>query len=127
MAALSEWVDRFESAERPTGGVLDSLVVMAQALRAARFLAAYAALAAHADEDPAPAITPDTEISVSEWALISPLFLLYLEREQAIYLEASRGMGLDVYGRASSEVAGDIAQAEANLPRLAFCQPVQTV
>lgn len=66
-----------------------------------------------------PAITGATEISVSEWALIRPLFLLYIERENSIQLEASRGLGVDVYGRSSSEIAGDITQMEASLPHTA--------
>jgi hypothetical protein len=55
------------------------------------------------------------------------LFLLYVERETALQLEASRGLGLDVFGRSSGEVAGDIAQAEAEMPHRAFCKPIVSV
>ncbi len=66
-----------------------------------------------------PEITLLTDITVSEWALIRPLFLLYIERENAIQLEASRGMGVDPFGRSSSEVAGDIVQMELSMPHSA--------
>lgn len=61
-----------------------------------------------------------------EWAIIRPLFDLYVERENAIHLEASRGLGVDVFGRTVSEVNLDIMQKEAELPRLAFDEPIFT-
>lgn len=66
-----------------------------------------------------PEIAGSTDLTVSEWALIRPLFLLYVERENAIQLEASRGMGIDPFGRSSSEVAGDIVQMELGMPHSA--------
>jgi hypothetical protein len=68
-----------------------------------------------------------TVISQSEWAVIRPLFLLYVEREQALYLESTRAFGSEVYGRSSSEVQQDIDQAELELPDRAFVQPVISV
>jgi hypothetical protein len=59
--------------------------------------------------------------------MIRPLFLLYLERETALQLEASRGMGIDPFGRSSSEVAGDIVQMELGYPHAAAFQPIFTV
>jgi len=66
-------------------------------------------------------------VSYSEWALIRPLFLLYIERETAFYIESTRGFGVDVFGRSTSEVAGEIIALEAELPRRAFSQPIFTV
>lgn len=139
MTTLSQLVDRFESLERPVGNILDTPVVLAQAIAATNFYAGYAPLSAHLAipvPDPAPdpvipfpEITGSTDVSVSEWALIRPLFLLYVERENAIHLEASRGMGIDVFGRSSSEIAGDITVMEsgAELPHRAACYPIVTV
>ena len=82
--------------------------------------ATYAAI----NPPPYPDIDGTTDITVSEWALIRPLFLLYIERENAIQLEASRMMGFDPFGRSSSEVNNDIAQAEAELPHKIFSIPI---
>lgn len=76
---------------------------------------------------PLVAISGATVISESEWALMRNLFMLYVERETALQLEASRGLGMDVYGRASSEVASDIMQAELELPHQAFVGLIVTV
>ena len=35
---------------------------------------------------------PSLDLSDSEWALIRPLFLLYVERETALHLEDTRGL-----------------------------------
>jgi hypothetical protein len=137
VTALSDLVDRFAEQERPAGNILDVPDLLAQGIAAANFHAGYADLAGHkaipiADPapdppDPYPDITGNTDITVSEWALIRPLFLLYVERENAIQLEASRGMGIDPYGRSSSEVAGEITQIEMEYPHKAFMQQVITV
>lgn len=127
MDTLAELALRFESLERPTGILLDGATVLAQALAAARFYAGYAALSAHAGLLPLPDIAGETEISTSEWAVIRPLFLLYVERETALQLEASRGLGMEAFGRSSSEVANDIQAFEQELPRRAFFQSIITV
>lgn len=74
-------------------------------------------------------ITGATVLSVGEWALIRPLFVLYTERENAMRLEASRALGLEVYGRMVSEISGDIERMEApeGLPARAFCYAVVEV
>lgn len=71
-------------------------------------------------------VTADTVLSMGEWALIRPLFVLYTERENAMRLEASRASGLEVYGRAVSEIASDIAFMESpdGLPSRAFSHAV---
>lgn len=124
MAALSELVQRFMEQERGAANILPIESVTAQALAAVRFHAGYAdieGLAGGGD------VSAATDISLSEWAQIRPLFLLYVERETALQLEATRSMGADPFGRASSEVGNEITQMEADYPRRVFCVPVITV
>lgn len=133
MTSIADLVDRFVTDERPAGNLLDDATLLAQGVAAVNYYAGYADLEAHLaipvtePPTPYPAITSTTDISVSEWAIIRPLFLLYIEREQALQLEASRGMGIDPFGRSSSEVAGDITNLETELPHRAFSQPIRTV
>jgi len=136
MVAITELVARFAN-ERPVGTLLDGTVILAQCLAAINFYAGYADLEAHLAipiPDPAPdppipypPIDELTEISWSEWTIIRPLFLLYIERENALQLEASRGMGIDPYGRSAAEVISDITQYESEMPVKAFFQVVRTV
>jgi hypothetical protein len=118
MQNISSLADQFATLERPTGVMLDDETVQANLIAATRFHAGWASLK---HQDDAEAITGDTHLSHSEWALIRPLFMLYIERETALQLEASRGLGLDVFGRSTSEIAGEITQAEMEHPRKAFC------
>lgn len=127
MATLAELTAVFVEDERPQGNVLSEDVVLAQIIAATRFYAGYADLRSHEGMKPSPEIDGTTQITVSEWALIRPLFLLYVERENAIHLEASRMMGVDPFGRSSGEVASEIAQAEAEMPHKAFFEPIITV
>ena len=71
-----------------------------------------------------PAIDGTTDITVSEWAVIKPLFMLYVERENALPQEASRQLGIEVYGRTMDQVQPDIDKYEENLPKLAFSRQV---
>jgi hypothetical protein len=137
MATISDLIDRFADEERPIGNLLDVPTLSAQAIAAANFHAGYAHLAAHLaipiDDPPPdpptpyPAIDGTTELNVSEWALIRPLFLLYVEREEARQLEASRGMGIDVFGRSTAEIEADITQKQLEYPHLAFIYEIETV
>lgn len=70
---------------------------------------------------------PDLCISDSEWAIIRPLFYLYVERGNALQLEASRGLGIDVYGRSVSEIQADITTCESELPHKTFCEDIITI
>ena len=72
-------------------------------------------------------IATDVDLTLSELALIRPLFLLYVERENATHLEASRALGLEVYGRSVAEVDGDIKQLEEDMPKRAFVEPIWSV
>jgi hypothetical protein len=72
-------------------------------------------------------ITDQTEVSVGEWSSIQPLFTLYVEKENAMRLEASRSMGIEVYGRSVGEIAQDISREEEAMPQKAFSHAVLTV
>lgn len=122
MPTLSALIDSFLHKERPDGVLLAQEVVMAQAIAAIRFYAGYADLASEETE-----FSENTNLTNSEWALIRPLFMLYVERESAMYLEASRSLGIEQFGRGTGEVIGDIKQVEDELPLKAFCCPVLTI
>ncbi|MGP8289030.1 hypothetical protein ACT3OH_02025 [Vreelandella zhanjiangensis] len=124
MATLSTLVQRFADNERGAANILPIESVTAQAVAAVSFYAGFAELT-HLAEDAD--IDGSLEITLSEWAEIRPLFILYVERETALQMEATRGMGADVFGRSSSEVGGEIMQMEADLPRRVFCLPIVTV
>jgi len=111
---LSEIVSDFITQQRPTGIIFPVETVLAQALAATRFYAGFCQISTES-------INEHTQINDGHWALISPLFLLYLERETALQLEAARGgFGVEPFGRSSSEIANDISQYEADLPGRAF-------
>jgi hypothetical protein len=135
---IQSLVDRFLNDEKPATNLLDESTVLAQAIAAVNFYSGYGALATHlaipiADPPPDlpapyPAITSATEITPSEWAVIRPLFMLYVELESATQLEASRGMGIDVFGRSVSEIKQDIAMRENDvMPNRAFSQVITTI
>lgn len=83
---------------------------------------------AQADHPTVEAVTAVASLNAGEWQLIRPLFVLYVERSNAMRLEASRGEGVDPYGRSSSEVAAEIFNYETDiLPRKAFVEEPFTV
>ena len=122
MTAITELMTQFSSRERPIGTLLSADVLLALVEAATRKYIGYAALASQAW-----VITETTDLTTGEWALIKPLFLLYVELENAIYLESTRGLGLEVYGRSVAEVMADITDYEQNLGHLAFCRPIITI
>jgi hypothetical protein len=136
MSTIADLVTIFQL-ERPVGNLLDVPDLTAQALSATRFYQGYGALEEHLaipiaepapiTPVPYPLITDLTVLSVSEWAIIKPLFLYYVECENALQLEAGRGMGIDVYGRSVAEIIGDINQYEADMHHKAFSCPVVSV
>lgn len=119
---LADWASDFQRNEPAAASIVDPPKVAALAVSAARYYAGYAALASA----PNP-ITDQTEVSESEWAVIGDLFRLMVERERALMLEATRGLGADPYGRSAAEVAQDITALKERIPLLAFHQPVETV
>ena len=130
LKSLLELVQTFMNQERPVGILLHEDIVLAQAIAATRFYAGYAILYSRSvtdPDDPVLEIDGNLHITESEWALIRQLFWLYVERENALHLEASRGLGIDPYGRSSSEIAQDITVMEGDLPQKAFFHPIISV
>jgi len=125
MAILANLVARFVENERGAANILPPESVTALAVAAVSYYAGFAELTHLAD---GAEIDDTLDVTVSEWAEIRPLFVLYVERENALQLEAtgilSAGGG---FGRSSSEVGGEIAQMEAELPRRVFYHPVITI
>ena len=118
----------------PVGVMLDDTQVQNMALQAATYYSGYSdfehdrimvelAMDTGTDYYPDP-VSLDVCVTDSDWAIIRPLFALYVERENALFLEASRGLGVDVFGRSVSEIAQEIATTEAELPHKAFMQIV---
>lgn len=153
---LDELVAEFMSVRVAGGLVLDDDEVLECALVATRYYAAWGDIrsisrsdslpgaagpgaAIPAPLDPEPDVLPalpikdlelidqDTDLTVGEWGIISPLFKLHVERENAMRLEASRGLGTDPYGRSVSEVASAIEQAEERVQQQAFQSAIITV
>ncbi len=118
---IFELVDEHLTAEQSTGNLIDVPRGRACGIEAARMYAGFGALTDSTVIN-LDAITGNTILDVSEWAVIKPLFMLYIERESSKVVEASRGMGVEMFGRAVSEVVADILQYERDLPRLAFEQ-----
>lgn len=71
--------------------------------------------------------TQDIDLSESELSVIKPLWLLYLERENSMALEASRSQGAEVYGRAVDTIQRDIIDYETRLPLLAFSSDIVSI
>ncbi len=138
---LEELAGEFYAERVSAGLLLDETETLACAVSAGRYYCAYGTIMSLSMNDvlqgspipgqslpepldPEPEIVPalpaknlgfltgDTEISMGEWAIIKPLFLLYVERDNATRLEASRGLGVDVFGRSVSEVAQEIERME---------------
>jgi hypothetical protein len=68
----------------------------------------------------------DFDLTASELSIIKPLWHLYLERENATALEASRTMGAELFGRSTAEVGPAIEAYEARMPSLAFSFEVKS-
>ena len=116
---LGELVAGFVETRRPGWLVLEDEEVVAQDVDAARYYLGFGTLESQVAtlED----VDENTEVTASEWAVISSLFVLLVEKENALRLEASRAAGLEVYGRQVSEIEGDIRQMkEETLPQRAF-------
>lgn len=122
MATLQNLIDRYVTQERPDSLILDPDVLLEQAISATQYYSGYAAIISEPSS-----IESDTELTAGEWAIIRPLFLLYVERETAVQLEASRIMGIDVFGRNYGEVAADIARTEEALSLAAFYREIVTI
>ena len=106
--------------ERPIGVILSDASICGLLIAAVRFYVGYTNLSASVDHRTTP-------LTASEWSIIRPLFLLYVERETALQLEATRVMGADPFGRSSSEIAAEIQQVEGEMADKAYVEPYLTV
>lgn len=119
---LEDLCDEYTGPRRPGWLVLEDEEVQPQAILATRYYIGYGRLESFNGRRPSlDEIDVGTEVTASEWAIISPLFHLYVELENALRLEASRAAGLEVYGRQVSEIKADIRTQEIEeLPQRAF-------
>lgn len=114
--------------ERPIGVILSDASICGLLIAAVRFYVGYTNLSASVDHRTTlEEITEETPLTASEWSIIRPLFLLYVERETALQLEATRVMGADPFGRNSSEIAAEIQQVESEMADKAYVEPYLTV
>ena len=67
------------------------------------------------------------DLTASEHGLIWPLFKLYVEKEDATAQESSRSLGIEQYGRSTSEVEAAIVLYEEALPKRAFVADIITI
>lgn len=143
-------------AHRPAGIVLDDAQITRSLRKAVRFYCGYATIMSapsaqelnvkaavdaglppplfpvgnvHSPVDASDEATGDQDFDLdpSEYAIIRPLFELYVEHENATSLEASRALGIEVYGRNVTEVAMDIKDREMDMPRQAFMEPIVSI
>lgn len=118
---LQELVTAYIAEREPSGMFVAEPETLAAAVRATRFYLGWQELA-DATTTTLASVTGATELTAGEWAIIGPLFRLYVEADVARLMEASRTAGVELIGRSSSEVASEIAQVERDLPQLAFMQ-----
>jgi hypothetical protein len=115
------------------GLILSEPDLVAQAINAARQYAAWGSIQSLAlNPDASPSQLDDideiVDISDGEWGVIKPLYSMYVERQNALGLEASRMQGVEVYGRTVAEVEMDIRMYESDvLPRMAFSQAPEQI
>lgn len=123
LAALAA---EFEAQRAPHGLYIDTENVLLCAMKATRFYAGWAELQDPTSRAGVFSISGATTVTPDEWAIIKPLFILYVERESALAIEASRVMGVELVGRDSATVSADITQVESELPLKAYVEPIQT-
>ncbi|WP_292999997.1 hypothetical protein [Nevskia sp.] len=127
-ASIARLASEYIENSRSVGIVLELAQVQQQAMDALRFYAAYGPVASipggAANSAELRTLTEDTVLTVGEWGIVRPLFVLYVERENALHLESAESLGVQVYGRRSSEVTQDITQAEELVRFSAFSRPI---
>lgn len=109
----------------PVGLVVDFDTVLAQAIKAAKYYEGFGVFQMKPDRESP--ISADLDVLNSEWAMIAPLFELYVEKENALILEATRSLGVEVYGRSVSEISSEILQKEQEIQSLAFQYDIITI
>ena len=132
---ISQLVEQF-IAVLPIGCVLDEPEITRNLRGAVRQYCGYARLTnsqssdgVHTDIDATDTAegAQDFDITPSELAVIRPLWLLYLEKENGTTLEASRSQGADPWGRPVAEVTMAITEYERLLPSLTFTYEVRSI
>ncbi|MGB0504533.1 MAG: hypothetical protein ACPGGD_10795 [Thalassolituus sp.] len=123
MANISELVQSY--IDNHDSCMLELDDVLGLAVNAVQYYAGWKSL--EEAEDETYEISVNTVLTAGEWTLINPLFLLYVEKEQATQMESAQVMGITQYGRTSSEVQSDIAAIQESLPRLSFSSEIITV
>lgn len=130
---ISQLVEQYV-AELPIGCVLTEEQITRHLRDAVRQYCGYALLTSaqsldtvHSNLYTPDAAPVDVELTHSELAIIRPLWLLYIEQENATALEASRSQGADPYGRNTSEVKQSILDYERSLPQLTFVYEVRSI
>lgn len=123
---IGEIVGQFLAEERNVAVLLSESQVNALAIAAVSYYCGYTDLSGVPNTDLGD-INQDTPIGIAEWALIKPLFLLYVERETALQIEATGMQGVNGYGRNSSEVNSEISRLEETFPQRASFQPALTI
>lgn len=127
---LSDLVSAFENLERGAAVILSSEQVTALAVASVRLFAGYSDLENHmgaTDDVVASLGAEDIHVTVSEWCLIRPLFMLYVERESALQMEATGMQGVNGYGRSSAELGVEINQFEKDLQQWASSSVAFTI
>ncbi|MBK5646835.1 hypothetical protein [Acinetobacter proteolyticus] len=123
---LGAIVEQFLAEERSVAVLLPESQVQALAVAATAFYCGYSDLAS-VPKTQLGDITLEAVISIAEWAVIKPLFLLYVERETALQTEATGMQGVGGFGRNSSEVNIEISNLEREFPQKATCVAVITI
>lgn len=121
---LASLAAEFETQRSAQGLFIDGANVLQCAIHATRFYAGWATLEDVSARAGVFSITGATTVTPDEWAIIKPLFMLYVERESAVAIESSRVMGVELVGRDSSTISSEIQQVEAELPQKAYVEPV---
>lgn len=124
---LAALVDEFVANQATSGLYLLPEQVLQCGVEAVRFYAGYAGLADGTCLAGPGDVTGDIELSMGDWTIVSPLFRLYVERQAAMVIEASRGLGVDPVGRSTSEVASDIRVVEESIQLAAFSEECYSV
>lgn len=114
----------------PIGCVLTDEQVLRSLRDATRHYCGCATLASGETVDAsalANGVGQDVDLTHGELSLIKPLWMLYLERENSMALEASRTQGAELFGRSVAETQVSIEMYEQRLPALAFTSDFVTV
>jgi hypothetical protein len=128
MATLSAMVAGFLQTRAPGWLVLAAPEANDCALRAVQFYAGYGPIRSLNGTDPITDLsTVDLTVVLTpgEWSIIFPLFLLYLEFENAQRLEASESDGVQKWGRSSETIKQDIDKLQEDMPKRAFVYPAE--